>query len=79
MDIFKWGGTSLRHHMVLWELLFSFPLFLISVYQDYSEHALTLPWAIRSAVVAAAVGCGAAVFIWYVVVLPFFKDKNDRR
>lgn len=79
MDIFKWGGASLGHHVVLWELLFSFPLFLISVIQDYSEHTLTLAWAVRSALVAAIVGCGAGVFVWYVVVLPLVKDKHDRR
>lgn len=79
MDIFKWGGISLGRHVALWELLFSFPLFLLSVFQDYSEHTLTLAWAMRSALVAAIVGCGAGVFVWYVVVLPFVKNKRDQR
>jgi ABC-type proline/glycine betaine transport system permease subunit len=79
VDIFKWGGTSLSRHVTLWELLFSFPLFLISMFQDYSENTLTLAWVLRSALVAAIVGCGAGVFVWYVVVLPFVKGKHGRR
>jgi hypothetical protein len=80
MNLVKRVTSSLRGHIVLSEVLFSLPLFLVFLFQSYFDGALTLEWGIYLAVLWAASGVLGAVCLWYLVSLPLIKSRNlDRQ
>ena len=79
MNIFKWAISSLAHHVLFWELVFSLPMFLVFLDLIHSEGTLTTAWAMWMAFGWAVLGAVAAVIFWYVAVLPMIDRRRDRR
>lgn len=78
MNVVKWSCT-LGGHVVLWELVFSLPLFLSSLSYNYSAGQLTFGRLIWIFSVWAVLGIVAAVCFWYTVTYPMIKNRRGKR
>jgi hypothetical protein len=79
MNLRKRLSSSLQGHIVLSELLFSLPLFLVFLIQSHSEGSLTVKWALYLAMVWAAGGVLGGAIFWYAVSLPLIKGRQHDR
>jgi hypothetical protein len=75
---FKWGSSSLKGHLVLFELFFSIPLLVTFLVSDYSDGTLTIGWAIWSVFVWAIAGAAVAVAFWFTVSSALIKNRRDK-
>jgi hypothetical protein len=76
MNLLKWGSSSLRGHVVLFEFAFALPLYLLFMYENYSEGTLTVGWAVYLAVVGAVFGAAFGAFFWFTVSKPLISSRK---
>jgi hypothetical protein len=75
---FKWGSESLLGHIVLFEALCGTPLWSFGIATMYSDHTLTVAWALYiTALCIVLVAIGAGLF-WYTISLPLIKRRDKR-
>jgi hypothetical protein len=79
MNFLKRASSSLGGHILLWEIVFSLPLFLMFLLKSNSEGTLTFEWAIHLAIVWSVLGVLAATTFWYLVSLPLKKGRDYDR
>lgn len=78
MKILKRPKPTLAAHIILSELIFSLPLFLVFFFKKYSRGTLTLESAISLAYIWAIAGAAIALLLWYTVSSPMLKKHlND--
>ena len=79
MRFLKWAATTLAGHLVLWQIVFSIPLFIVLLWFEIDDGRLTLFQAIYDAVLVSAGGVVVAVLIWYMLTSPLLQRlKKDR-
>jgi hypothetical protein len=79
MNFLKRATSSLLGNILLWEVVFSLPLFLIFLLKSNSQGTLSFGWAIHIALVSALVGALAATCFWYLVSMPLIKGRDFDR
>ena len=77
MNFLKRGNPTLLGHVVLFEVIFSLPLFLFFLSTRHSQGTLTLDSAIYLAFIWAGGGAVMAVFFWFTFSLPLMKRRKD--
>jgi hypothetical protein len=81
MPFLNWARSSLLGHIVLFELLFSLPEFLIFEFMNYRDGALTVTGTLRIAITAVVGGAVFATLVWFTISLPFRRrlkrEKGD--
>jgi len=78
MQFFKRASSSLWGHVILCELFFSLPLFLIFLEANYTDGTLNFAWALYLAAVWSSLGAVGAAFIWYTISLPLIRKRDGR-
>ena len=73
MTFSKWISRSLLGHVVFFEIIFSVPAFIYGLASNYSQDALTAPFAIEMMVEVATLGAVGAVAVWYTITLPIIR------
>ena len=76
---FKWGSTSLRGHLVLFELTCAVPLFVWSLATMRDEGTLTIGSALRMALVCSVLVAIGAVLFWHTFSSPLIKSRDIRK
>jgi hypothetical protein len=79
ISFIKRASSSLGGNILLWELIFSLPLFLIFLWKNGSEGNLTFGWAIHIALACSVMGALAATFFWFFVALALSKSRDVDR
>jgi hypothetical protein len=74
----KWGSTTLTGHLVLFQLIFSVPMYLLALYVNYLQGSLTLLWGFYTAFACAVIGSVFAVVFWFTISSGLIK-KRERR
>lgn len=69
----KWASFSFVGHIVLFELLFSIPILLIFLVLIYSEHGLTVIWALYMVFLCGLAGGLIATLFWFTLSQPLIK------
>jgi hypothetical protein len=80
MNPFRWASHSLLGHVVLFEVFFSIPMFIIGF--DPGKDGPTLSWVLFSVALCVAGGLVAAILLWYTFSRPLIerqKQKQHRR
>lgn len=76
MNILKRATSSLIGYIAVWEVIFALPLFLVFLFQSYSDGTLTVEWTIYLALLWAALGAAGGTFFWYLVSLPLIRGRE---
>jgi hypothetical protein len=63
MKFLKWASTSLLGHIVVFEGIFSLPMFLLLSALNYSLDIFTVGWARYAAIVWASLGAVGAILV----------------
>jgi hypothetical protein len=74
------ANASLLGNVIFWELIFSVPMSLLSMYLNYDEGTLTLHWGIWIIGSCAAAGPVLAVLYWFTfrpLLRVRRKPRND--
>jgi len=66
--------SSLLGHIVVFEIVWSLPLFLVFLVTNYSDW--TVEWAIYSAFLCAVGGAVCGAFLWFVVTAPRIRRQK---
>ena len=75
---FRWCTSSLRGHLIFFQLLGATPLSLWAILTMQSEGTLTLVNGARMTLLCSVlVGIGAA-FVWYGFSKPLIKSRGGR-
>lgn len=69
---------SLGGHVVVMQVVFSVPMFIIFTILNYHDGTLTLDWALFSVFVASLAGLFIAIALWYAVTMPLMKKYNRK-
>lgn len=73
---FKWGSSSLKGHLILFQLLGAMPLSLWAILTMRYEGTLTVAWAIRITLLSSALWAIAAALFWYTMSKPLIKTRS---
>jgi hypothetical protein len=73
----KWCSSSLRGHIVLYQLLGAVPMFILFTYLNYTEGTLTFSWGIWIAFVAECFALFMALFQWFTLSRWFVYLRRD--
>lgn len=77
MKFLKWASTSLLGHLIVFEVIFSLPMFLLLSALNYSLDIFTVGWARYAAIVWASLGGVGAALVWCTVSLPAIKRRKN--
>lgn len=78
MNFLKKGNPTLLGHVVLFEVIFSLPLFLFFLSTRHARGTLTLDSGIYLAFIWAAGGAVVAVLFWFTFSLPLMKRRGTQ-
>jgi hypothetical protein len=67
---FRWVNSTLIGHIAYYGSLFAVTESVTSIYLNFTQHTLTLIWAIFTVIGCAVIGVMCAVIIWFVITLP---------
>jgi hypothetical protein len=69
--------SSLPAHIVVFEGVFSLPLFVFFLSQTYREGTLTLSWGLYLLMVWVTLGAVGGAFFWYAVSRPLTRRRSE--
>ena len=75
---FKWCSSSLKGHLILFQLLCATPLTLWAVFTMRSEGTLTVGLAIRATLLASALCAIGAGLFWYTFSKPLLESRSKK-
>jgi hypothetical protein len=75
--LLKRASSSLVGHIVLFQLFFALPMFILFVYLNYSEGTLTFSWGVWIAFVSVCGGLFMALFLWFTLSRWFVYLRRD--
>ena len=73
------GYSSLLGNVILCELFFAVPMFVLFSWLNYSEDSLTPTWALWIALVCILLGALMALIFWYCLFLPLIKRRQSEK
>ena len=71
-------NSTLIGHIVCYGSAFTVSESITSIYLNFTQHTLTLSWAILTVLGAAVFGVVCSVIIWFVITLPRIKRKGAK-
>jgi hypothetical protein len=75
MKLWTWASSSLRGHVVLFELFVALPNWVLLSMANYSEGTLSLNWSAHIAFYCLLGGASVAVLFWFTITSPWLKRK----
>ena len=76
IKFFRWVNSTLIGHIVCYGSAFTLSELITSMYLNFTQHTLTLSWAILIVLGAAVFGVVCSVIIWFVITLPRIKRTS---
>jgi hypothetical protein len=69
----RWVNSTLLGHIAYYGSIFTVAFSVSSIYQNFTQHTLTLSRALFIVVGCAVVGVACAIIIWFAISLPRMK------
>ncbi len=70
---FRWVNSTLLGHIAYYGSIFTVAFSVTSIYLNFTQHTLTLSWALFTVLGCAVIGVVSAIIIWFVISVPRMK------
>ena len=74
----KWCSSSLKGHLILFQLLCATPLSLWAIFTMRSEGTLTVGSAIRMTLLSSLLCAIGAGLVWYIFSKPLIQSRSNK-
>jgi hypothetical protein len=74
----QWLSRSMTGHIVLFEVIFSFPFLVWFAASNYSDGTLTLSFFVQFLLLDVLAGAAGAFAIWHTVTLPLIRRTKHQ-
>ena len=74
-----WASRCLAGHIIIFQIFFTVPMFVMSLRDDYADGAMTLDRTLKTAFAAILGGLAVATLGWYTITRPMIDRGTKAR
>ena len=76
MSFFMWASHSFVGHVVLFQIMWTVPMLIISIVLNNADGTVTLLWALNSLALSSLSAFVIAILVWYTISRPLIRQRK---